>query len=276
MRSNQPTPLPHKALVRDMYNARAPSYDETVFHPALARLLFSRTQLKSGDAVLDLCTGTGIVALEAARAVGPQGRVVAVDFANDMLDVAKAKAAAEGVTNVRFFVDLGENEFDVVFCSAAAVWLDSLPADLVRWRKALKIGGIVAFNGWSEDSFVGGAILRHVALPRGIAIRNWHKLTATPELCKLLLVNAGLQVVAVDISDMSRVADPSKLKDGVDDLLKMPSGQADNPTLGGLCTDSQIADLKNAYLERVDVLTTTENVVPDEILTYSIFGRRVT
>jgi demethylmenaquinone methyltransferase/2-methoxy-6-polyprenyl-1,4-benzoquinol methylase len=43
--------------------------------------------------VLDVATGTGDLALELARRVGPQGAVVASDFSEEMLARARAKAA---------------------------------------------------------------------------------------------------------------------------------------------------------------------------------------
>jgi demethylmenaquinone methyltransferase/2-methoxy-6-polyprenyl-1,4-benzoquinol methylase len=45
-----------------------------------------------GDRVLDVATGTGDLAVELARRVGPTGQVVASDFSEEMLAVARAKA----------------------------------------------------------------------------------------------------------------------------------------------------------------------------------------
>jgi demethylmenaquinone methyltransferase / 2-methoxy-6-polyprenyl-1,4-benzoquinol methylase len=53
-----------------------------------------------GDRVLDVATGTGDLALELARRVGPSGEVVGSDFSEGMLEHARRKAAGAG--NVRF------------------------------------------------------------------------------------------------------------------------------------------------------------------------------
>ena len=45
-----------------------------------------------GDRVLDVATGTGDLAIELARRVGPSGQVVASDFSEQMLAMARAKA----------------------------------------------------------------------------------------------------------------------------------------------------------------------------------------
>ena len=55
-----------------------------------------------GDSVLDVCCGTGDFALELAGRVAPNGHVVACDFSEPMLDLAREKAAARGADAVRF------------------------------------------------------------------------------------------------------------------------------------------------------------------------------
>ena len=50
-----------------------------------------------GGAILDVCTGTGDLALAYARAAGPQVRVVAGDFCRPMLDRGAEKARRSGL-----------------------------------------------------------------------------------------------------------------------------------------------------------------------------------
>jgi len=60
--------------------------------------------LREGMRVLDIGCGPGDVSLLAARIVGPSGHVVGVDRSQDAITLANARAAREGVTNVRFEV----------------------------------------------------------------------------------------------------------------------------------------------------------------------------
>jgi demethylmenaquinone methyltransferase/2-methoxy-6-polyprenyl-1,4-benzoquinol methylase len=50
----------------------------------------------AGDAALDVCCGTGDLALELRRRVGPAGRVAGLDFSAPMLELAARKSVAAG------------------------------------------------------------------------------------------------------------------------------------------------------------------------------------
>ena len=59
-------------------------------------------ELRAGERVLDLGSGGGIDVLLSARRVGPDGFAYGVDMTPEMLGLARANAAAAGVTNVAF------------------------------------------------------------------------------------------------------------------------------------------------------------------------------
>jgi ubiquinone/menaquinone biosynthesis C-methylase UbiE len=63
---------------------------------------------RPGEVVLDLGSGAGMDAFLAGREVGPTGRVIGVDMTPQMLEKARANAAAVGAANVEF--RLGEIE----------------------------------------------------------------------------------------------------------------------------------------------------------------------
>lgn len=58
------------------------------------------TDLRPGEVVVDLGCGAGLDALVAARAVGPTGRVEAVDLSEGMAALARSNAATIGLGNV--------------------------------------------------------------------------------------------------------------------------------------------------------------------------------
>ena len=59
----------------------------------IARRLLDQAGLRPGNRVLDVGTGTGVVAWEAVARVAPDGEVVGVDLSEGMLAAARAKAA---------------------------------------------------------------------------------------------------------------------------------------------------------------------------------------
>ncbi len=61
-----------------------------------------RAELSEGDSALDVCCGTGDLAIELRRRCGPSGRVVGCDFSERMLELARAKVGRLGMPEVSF------------------------------------------------------------------------------------------------------------------------------------------------------------------------------
>lgn len=269
---------------------RAPSYHEAGaagFHGQLRDLLLANARPSPGSAVADMCAGTGIVSLAAAEAVGPTGVVVGVDFAERMIDEGRRYVKKMGYDNrISFTVGDVENptaistalaasgrpSFDVIYCSAAAVWFDALPETLRMWRRFLRPGGTVAINGWSENSFVAGAILQEVSWGRGwYQVPNWHGPTSSPAKCRALMEECGFRNPSVSVANMSGTRQAAELKSGFDRLLaNTPSKQEKSVLLGGLFTKEEKEELRQSYFARVDELADETGVVPDPVLTYTI------
>src|SRR5512143_3089748 len=62
-------------------------------------IIVERAGLASGQHVLDLGCGPGVFTTEAARRVGPDGEVIAVDVQPGMLDLARRRAHQAGLAN---------------------------------------------------------------------------------------------------------------------------------------------------------------------------------
>lgn len=79
-------PERYKQRICGMWEGRGPDHDSSdTFHRSLAEQLVDRAGLQAGHTVLDVATGTGMVALPAAEKVGSEGRVVAVEISTSML-----------------------------------------------------------------------------------------------------------------------------------------------------------------------------------------------
>ena len=64
--------------------------------------LIQLAQVENGDRVLDLATGYGEPAITAAKYVGTNGSILALDISARMLKIAKERAAKLGFQNIEF------------------------------------------------------------------------------------------------------------------------------------------------------------------------------
>ena len=64
---------------------------------SLREFIADRTGISEGNNGLDLCTGTGSVAIELAKKVGEKGLIIALDFSRGMLRKTKEKTKTAGV-----------------------------------------------------------------------------------------------------------------------------------------------------------------------------------
>jgi demethylmenaquinone methyltransferase/2-methoxy-6-polyprenyl-1,4-benzoquinol methylase len=101
--------------------------------------------LSPGDRALDVATGTGDLALELATRVAPGGEVVGMDFAERMLELARAKAGAR----VRFesgnalALDYADHEFDAATVGFGARNFSDLQRGLSEMARVVRPGGRV-------------------------------------------------------------------------------------------------------------------------------------
>ena len=114
-----------------------------------------RGDLKPGDRVLDLGTGTGSVAMRAAALVGPGGRVTGVDISPDMLELARQRLIEAGHTNV----DLREGRaerlpaddgtVDVLLASLSLMYVIDRAAAARELSRVLRPGGRLVAAVWA-------------------------------------------------------------------------------------------------------------------------------
>jgi arsenite methyltransferase len=106
--------------------------------------------LRPGQDVVDLGSGGGIDCLLAARAVGPSGSVVGIDFLPDMIDRATQAAARSGLSNVRFVegliesVPLPDGSVDVVISNGVVNLSPRKVRVLAEAFRVLRPGGRLA------------------------------------------------------------------------------------------------------------------------------------
>jgi demethylmenaquinone methyltransferase / 2-methoxy-6-polyprenyl-1,4-benzoquinol methylase len=105
-----------------------------------------RAEVGPGSDALDVCCGTGDLALELRRRIGADGRVVGCDFSEPMLDLARQKSGERGLP-VEFgradALDLpyGDASFDAVTVGFGARNLADLEKGLAEMARVLRPGG---------------------------------------------------------------------------------------------------------------------------------------
>jgi ubiquinone/menaquinone biosynthesis C-methylase UbiE len=120
--------------------------------------LIDLAEIAPGKRVLDIATGIGEPALSAAIRIGPAGRVVATDVSQRMLDIARTRASAAGLTNVEFLeadagsLDFPDDSFDAVLCRWGITSLPDYSSLLVEIRRMLAPNGSFATSVWDEAS----------------------------------------------------------------------------------------------------------------------------
>ncbi len=118
------------------------------FEPIVEHVV-KRADLKSGQHVLDLGTGTGSVALRAAEVVAPNGRVTAVDISPDMLAVARRRAAATNITFVEGraeAIPADAENIDAVLASLSLMYVLDRGAAAREIARVLRPNGYFAFD----------------------------------------------------------------------------------------------------------------------------------
>jgi len=146
------------------YGSAADHFDRPAlgFWDRFGATTVARLSLAPGHEVADLCCGAGASALPAARAVAPGGRVLAIDVAAPLLELARVRAARDGVHNVEFRLGdatstgLADASFDVVLSVFGVFFAADMPGFVREMWRLVRPGGTLAVTTWGPDLFEPG------------------------------------------------------------------------------------------------------------------------
>lgn len=155
--------------VRDMFAQIAPRYDllNHLLSLNIDKSWRSRTirllNLKPGKPVLDVCSGTGDLAIAFSKKLGPQTRVVGTDFCPEMLEIAKQKQLKQLGSNYDLTFQVADtqvlpfpdNEFQ---CVSVAFGLRNVTDTMRGLREMVRVaapGGKIAVLEFSKPTLVG-------------------------------------------------------------------------------------------------------------------------
>ncbi len=203
----------HQRVVA-LFNLVASGYDNAAlrYFPFAADRLIAKMHPARGAKILDVATGTGVVALAAAQAVGEEGRVMAIDLAEAMLDRLQEKIDKFGIRNIDLHVmdasslDFRRDYFDHVVCSFGIFFLPDMLLALKEWIRVLKPGGRILFTCFGKESFqpLADMFIKQLAAYNALAPDQTvaARRLAEADQCRRLLAETGLGNVSVQAEQL--------------------------------------------------------------------------
>ncbi|HVI33413.1 class I SAM-dependent methyltransferase [Phenylobacterium sp.] len=178
----------------------------------LGRAAMAALGPKPGERLLDIGCGAGQTTLELAAAVAPGGEVVGFDISRPLLEVARARPAAAGVSFLEGDAQTHPFEpasFDGAFSRFGVMFFADPPAAFANIRRALKPGGRLAFVCWrppAENPIMTApmaAAAQHLPAPAPPADPHAPGpfAFADPERVRGILAAAGFEAVTISPHD---------------------------------------------------------------------------
>jgi SAM-dependent methyltransferase len=167
--------------------------------------LVRRAQLRTGELVLDVACGTGIVARLAATKVRP-GQVTGLDLNAGMLAVARSLpndgAPINWTEGSAVDMPFPSGHFDVVLCQQGLQFFPDQPGALRELHRVLRKGGRAALSVYSPIERTPGAnafvqALDQVLGPEASRIKRGEHSFANPGQLESLLGDGGFGNVVV-------------------------------------------------------------------------------
>ena len=170
-----------------------------------ASYLIELANPQSGERVLDIACGTGIVARNVVSLVGSKGIVMGLDANPDMIGMARAMAEREHLsidwhTGSAEQLPFADENFDLILCQFGLMFFTDRQAALTEMHRVLKTGGRVIWSVWQgldRHPFyqtIHDVTQRHLAKS---SVQAVFSLGDSDELRKLL-IGSGFQHVKIE------------------------------------------------------------------------------
>lgn len=133
-------------MSRDYFNDRASTWDEKVAEKDTDKLaaMLASIDMKPGNIVLDVGTGTGVFVPFLLEKIGGKGRLVCLDYAEKMLGIARSKGFQGNISFICADIEnsgLPGDSFDAVVCYSSFPHFGDKPRALGEIYRVLKRTG---------------------------------------------------------------------------------------------------------------------------------------
>lgn len=195
---------------RNFFDKLAPEWDqnEILSTPERVRHFLVASGLRKGDSVLDLGTGTGVLLPEIAKIVGPESRIVAIDYSTGMLDIAKKKFSGlipkPDFLNLDFETETIEGRFNHIYLYCVYPHLHT-PIDTLRWLRAVNLepGGVITIGFPCDERFINGVHREKHSesdcLPSAEELSKWFNMNDLPS--EVVEANENYYIINISSSE---------------------------------------------------------------------------
>lgn len=231
-------------------------------HPggeAATRRALELIELRAGERLLDVASGTGASALLAARELGCA--VTGIDLGEGAVHDARPAADAAGLSDRIDFevadaraLPFAENEFDAVLCECSLSTFPDKPGALAEMRRVLRPGGRVALSDVVAEqgrlpAALTGTLATVACVGGALELHDYER----------LLAEQGLQILAVESLD----SEAGRLAERVEDRLRAAAllGRSQ----GGTWPAAAVG-------EAIEAVGMARQAIDDGVLGYAIFA----
>jgi ubiquinone/menaquinone biosynthesis C-methylase UbiE len=186
-------------MSRAYFNEQADIWDEAIAEKDATKLerMARRLNIKPGSTVLDVGTGTGVFLPFLLRVVGRHGRIVALDFAEQMLKKARAKGFDHNIVYLQADVShipARPETFNAIVCYSSFPHFPDKLKTLGELRRVIKSGGHLLICHTSNRTQINAI---HREIP---AVKN-DTLPDEAEMRRMLVAAGFTRIKVEDRSD---------------------------------------------------------------------------
>jgi ubiquinone/menaquinone biosynthesis C-methylase UbiE len=177
---------------------------------AVSEDMLNALRPEPGQTILELAAGTGETGFAAARAIGPDGRLISTDFAPEMVAAAQRESERLGLANVEHRemdaerMDLDDDSVDGVLCRWGYMLMADPATALTETRRVLRDGGRLSLSVWGAAernpwaSLPARALTQHTGAPPANPTEPGIFAMANPDRVHSLMQDAGFTEPRLD------------------------------------------------------------------------------